>query len=161
MRRCSGWSVLALLPLAVGLQGCYSAVRTDPEMVSPGGELWLSLSEEGRDHLAAVSTRVADQVTGELQALTPDSITISTRLIQPSVASTDALRLRQSLTFARDDVREVTVPQLNRGRTAGIVVGAVVVVAYVLKDVLHFGSADTGDPTGGPDPGAPFWSFPW
>lgn len=140
-----------LLLLVLGLQGCYSAVRVDPSAVQPGENLSLHLDDEGVDRLARLSAREGEEIAGQLQSLTSDSITISALLRQPSATGMDAGRLRQALTFSLADVREVTVPQLNKGRTAGIVIGAAVLVGYVLADVLNFGSVDTRTP----EPGEP------
>lgn len=56
----------------------------------------------------------------------------------------------------------MTIPELNKARTAGIVVATAVLVGYVLVDVLNVGATDTTDPTP-PDPGAPLIgiSVPW
>jgi hypothetical protein len=84
-------------------------------------------------------------------------------LTEPSARGIEDSRIRQALTFALDDVRDVTVPQLNKGRTAGIVVAAAVVVGIAIKGILDFGATDTTTPTP-PDGGIPLFSLfslPW
>lgn len=149
-----------LTVLLLPAQGCYSAVRVDPSDVQPGNDLSLHLTNDGVEHLRRFSDRVGDEVAGELRSRTADSITVWTRLRQPSTSVRETERLRQAITFSLEDVREVTVPELNKGRTAGIVLAGVVLVGYVLADVLNFGSADTRTPDP-PDPSpfmiVPFW----
>lgn len=147
---------MTLLPL--GSHGCYSAVRVDPSAVRPGEDLSLHLTDEGIEHLGRFSNRVGDEVAGELRSLTPDSISVWMRLRQPSTSVRETERLRQAITFSVGQVREVTVPELNKGRTAGLVLAAVVLVGYVLGDVLDFGSADTRTPDP-PEP-SPFVTVP-
>jgi hypothetical protein len=135
-------------------------VRVEPTSLQPGGDFSLYLTEQGVQHLETISTRSGDELTGQLQGLTEDSITISTRLREPSARGIEDGRLRQALTFSLDDVRDVTVPQLNKGRTAAIVVAAAVVVGFALKGILNFGGTDTTTPTP-PDGGIPLFSVPW
>lgn len=153
-------SRIALLLLLLGLPGCYSAVRVDPSNIQPGSDFSLYLTEQGVQHLEEISTRDGDELTGQLQSLTADSITISTRLTEPSARGIEDGRLRQALTFSLDDVRDATVPELNKGRTAAIVVAAAVVVGLALKGILSFGGTDTTTPSP-PDGGIPLFSLPW
>ena len=156
-------SLIAAFLLLLGLPGCYSAVRVEPSSIEPGGDFSLYLTEQGVRHLEELSTRTGDELTGQLQSLTADSITISTRLTEPSARGIEDARIRQSLTFALDDVRDVTVPELNKGRTAAIVVAAAVVVGFAVKGILGFGATDTTTPTP-PDGGIPLFSLfsvPW
>lgn len=145
---------LALLPVA--LMGCYVPEPATLESIRTGEEFRIVLSDEGQARLRDISPTTGRELVGQLQNLTADSLTISTRLRGPSYAGPAALSgLRQTFTFSRIDVSQVTVPRLDRARTTGVVVAAIVVGVAVLAKVLDFvGSNDGPDPS--PDPTAPF-----
>ena len=98
---------------------------------------------------------VQGELSGQLLRLTQDSLTITTRLGGPTNAGSAFGNLRQALTFARADIERITVPRLDRGRTAVIVGGAVVVVVVLGVGFLDVGG-NTDIPGEAPDPTAPF-----
>jgi hypothetical protein len=89
--------------------------------------------------------------------LTDDSLTIATRLPRTATAGLALPDVRRPITFAREDVREITVPRLDRGRT-GLLVGATaVLLAIVIGDLFDIrGDGDAPPPPSSPDPGSPF-----
>jgi hypothetical protein len=145
---------LALLPVA--LIGCYLPEPSTLESIRAGEEFRIVLSEEGQARLREMSPASGRELVGRIQNLTEDSLTISTRLRSPSFAGPAALgSLRQTFTFSRTDVSQVTVPRLDRGRTIGVAAAAVIIGVAVIGGLLDFvGSNDGPDmPT---DPTAPF-----
>ena len=152
MRISRSWQALILLPLV--LPGCYVPAPADPASLAPGDDLRIVLSDEGTQHLADISTEVQAEVVGQLRLLTQDSLSIATRLAGPVSAGSAFGSLRQILTFARADIVQVTVPELNGTRT-GFVVAGIAVASVVLLAGFGIISA-TGIPGEGPDPTAPF-----
>jgi hypothetical protein len=144
----------AIAALAVG-SGCYVPDPADLASLAPGEELRIVLSDQGVAHLRDLSTVTSEQLHGQLSILTADSVTITTRLRGPAYAGSSFGNLRQALTFAREDIRQVTVPRLDPTRTAVIAASAVIVAITVIARLLDFvGSNDRLDnPT---DPNAPF-----
>ncbi|MDA0310919.1 MAG: hypothetical protein O2992_02240 [Gemmatimonadetes bacterium] len=146
---------LALLPIA--LIGCYVPEPATLESIRAGEEFRIVLSEEGQARMRELSPTTGREVVGQLQNLTEDSLTISTRLRGPSYAGATALggSLRQAFTFSRMDVTQITVPRLDRARTTGVVAAAIIVGVAVISGVFDFvGSNDGTDIP--PDPTAPF-----
>jgi hypothetical protein len=100
---------------------------------------------------------VGSEVRGRFMNITGDSLTLATRLRNTTTAGMSRTDVRRAITLGRDDIREVTVPRLDRGRTGLVVGAAVVVLALVIGDVLNLrGDADSPEPGPTPDPGAPF-----
>lgn len=155
--RFPSWQALILLPLLS--LGCYVPKPADLGSIAPGEEFRIVLSDEGRERLSELSTEAGGELSGQLLNLTGDSLTITTRLRGPAYAPGFG-NLRQAMSFARSDIDQVTVPQLDRVRTSVIVAGALVVAVTVVAALLDFvGSNDsTTDPT---DPTAPFFRLSW
>jgi hypothetical protein len=153
MRMFRSWHALILLPLA--LQGCYVSRPAELVSIAPGEEVHIVLSDAGLEHLRAVSAETSAEVNGRLQTLTADSLTITTRLRGPAYAGPAFGNLRQAFTFGLSDIDQVTVPELNPGRTAFLAAGALVVAVTAIASLLNFigGSPDPGEP---PDDTAPF-----
>ena len=153
MRIPGSWRVLVLLPLV--LWGCYVPAPADLTSITPGDDLRIVLSDEGRRHLSNIAGGVRGELSGDLLLLTEDSLAISTRLAGPASAGLPFANLRQILTFARSDILQVTVPELDRTRTgmaaAGIAVAAAVLLGGFVKVV-----SGTGEAGEAPDPTAPF-----
>ncbi len=153
MRIFRSWHALMLLSLV--LQGCYVPRPTELVSIAPGEEVHIVLSDEGLDHLRALSATASSEVNGRMQTLTADSLTITTRIRGPAYAGPAFGNLRQAFTFALSEIDQVTVPELNRGRTAFVVAGALLVGVTLIASLLDFigGSPEPGDP---PDDTAPF-----
>lgn len=153
MRIVRSWHAVILVPLV--LQGCYVPRPAELASIAPGEEVHIVLSDEGLRHLRDISAETSAEVNGRMQTLTADSLTISTRLRGPAYAGAGFGNLRQAFTFALSDVEQVTVPELNRGRTVIIAAGALVVAVTVIASIFDFvgGSPDPGAP---PDTTAPF-----
>ena len=129
MRIPPSWQALLLLPLV--LLGCYMPAPADPATIAPGEDLQIVLSDQGRERLSEISAQVQGELSGQLLRLTEDSLTITTRLRGPINTGPAFGSLRQTLTFARADIQQITVPRLDRGRTSMIVTGAVVVIGVL------------------------------
>ena len=129
MRRLALWQALTLISTV--LLGCYLPDPADLPTITPGEQIRLLLSEDGIEHLQEISAETLGEVNGRFQSLTEDSVTITTRLSGPAYAGPTLGNLRQTLTFARTDILEITVPQLDRVRTT-VVVGVVAIAASFL-----------------------------
>lgn len=149
--RCEQLIRLSLLAGCCAFGSCYVPSPADPATIPPGERLRVVLSSEGRERLNGVSTQQADELRGELVTLTRDSLTIATRMPGPSYANSFS-DLRQTLTFGRADIREVTVPRLHRGRTAIVAGAALAAAAFLVLELLDFGDGAAGLPEG-PPPG--------
>ena len=144
---------LILLPLVV--LGCYVPAPADPATIAPGEDLQIVLSDQGLEHLSEISAQVQRELSGQLLRLTADSLTLTTRLGGATNAGSAFGNLRQALTFARADVERVTVPRLDRGRTAVIAAGAAAVVVVLGAGFFDL-VGNTDIPGEAPDPTAPF-----
>ena len=144
---------LMLVPLV--LQGCYVPRPAELVSIAPGEEVNIVLSDTGLEHLRDISAGTSSEVNGRMQTLTADSLTIATRLRGPAYAGPAFGNLRQVFTFALSDIDQVTVPELNRGRTAFVMTGALVIAVTVIANLLDFigGNPEFDDP---PDDTAPF-----
>jgi len=129
MRQLALWQALTLISTV--LLGCYLPDPADLPTIAPGEQIRLLLSEDGTEHLQEISAETLGEVNGRFQSLTADSVTITTRLSGPAYAGPTLGNLRQTLTFARTDILEVTVPKLDRVRTT-VIVGVVAVAATFL-----------------------------
>lgn len=146
------WGIVPLL-LPLVMLGCFMPQPADPTSLPPGESLRLRLTPAGQARLADMMPGGGREVTGQLVLATGDSLTLTTPL-SASTSGGGASSLRQTLTFARVDIQEVTVPQLHIGRTAAVIGGAVVIAGILIADVLDFGgSSPPGD--SGPAPPAP------
>ena len=148
------WRAPILFPLV--LLGCYVPAPADPATIAPGEDLQIVLSDQGRVHLSEISAMAQGELSGQLLRLTQDSLTITTRLGGPTTAGSAFGNLRQALTFSRANIQQITVPQLDRGRTSLIVAGAVVVIGVLGAGFFDIVS-NTDNPGDAPDPTAPFW----
>ena len=155
MRLVRSSHALILLPLLLLLQGCYVSSPADLASISPGEEVHIVLSDEGVAHLLDISGETSAEVNGRMQTLTADSLTISTRFRGPAYAGAAFGNLRQAFTFALSDVDQVTAPELNRGRTAIITAGVLVVAVTAIASFFNL-VAGSSDPTDPPDTTAPF-----
>ena len=129
IKRFAFFKALILVPYT--LAGCYLPNPAELPTIATGEEVRLTLSEDGVSHLREISAETLGEINGRLQGLTEDSVTITTRLRGPSYAGPTLGDLRQTLTFARRDVLEVTVPKLDRVRTSAVV-GVIAVAARFL-----------------------------
>ena len=149
MRRLALWQALTLI-LTV-LLGCYLPNPADLPTITPGEQIRLLLSEDGIEHLQEISAETLGEVNGRFQSLTEDSVTITTRLSGPAYAGPTLGNLRQTLTFARTDILEITVPQLDRVRTT-VVVGVVAIAASFLIPSFFKLLGNSQGPDDPPDP---------
>jgi len=149
----------SLILLAPALVACYVPAPADLTTIAPGQDLRIVVSPGGRDRPSGTSAGVAEELRGRLLGLTADSLTIATRLRVPTYGGSATQTLRQAFTFGRADIQQVTVPRLDRRRTA-LVVGSVLVAAVIvfadLFDIRGDGGGG-GPPDPPPDP-SPFWS---
>lgn len=146
---------LFIILLAVGMSGCYVPELADPTALAPGERLRLVLTPEGRARLDEITPIGGREVAGQLVRATGDSLTLTARLSAPSGVAAAPATLRQTLTFARMDIQQATVPRLHVGRTAAVVGGALVIAGLLIADVFDFrGNSPPGNP--GPQPPTPF-----
>lgn len=145
-------TAFVLLPLV--MLGCYVPELADPTALAPGESLRLVLTPQGRARLDEITPIGDREVAGQLVRATGDSVTVTARLGTPSNIGGVPSTLRQTLTFARGDIQEATVPRLHVGRTAAVVGGALVVAGLLIADVFDFRGNSPGDP--GPPTPTPF-----
>ena len=148
-------SVIALALLGCG---CYVPAPADPTSLAPEADLRVLLSPQGREGLNGAAT-VDDrgEIRGRLLTLTEDSLTIASRL--PVQAGAGMLRsdLRRAVTVARNDVLQVSVPRLDRGRTGLLVGASLALIAVFVTDIFDIRGDGSDNPEPRPpDPGSPF-----
>ena len=141
----------ALILVPCTLAGCYLPNPAELPTIATGEEVRLTLSEDGVNHLREISAETLGEINGRLQGLTEDSVTITTRLRGPSYAGPTLGDLRQTLTFGRIDVLEVTVPKLDRVRTTAVV-GVIAVAARFLIPGFFKLLGNSQGPDAPPDP---------
>jgi hypothetical protein len=121
------WTVLAG---ALSLSGCYTYASVDPLVVEPGLEVRAHLSVEGRNlteelwgrRMSAVEGKVLDADAARILLEVP-----AARLQSGFQVST----LNQRVSLSKEQVLEVELRQLDRGRT-GVVVAAVALGTVLL-----------------------------
>jgi hypothetical protein len=151
-------AVVLLLPLV--MLGCFVPELADPTSLARGEDITLVLTPEGQARLGEITPVGGREVAGQLVDATADSLTLTARLSPPSSVPGAPSTLRQTMTFARLDIQQVTVPQLHMGRTAAVVGGALVIAGLLIADVFDFrGNSPPGDP--GPQPPTPFRPRPY
>jgi hypothetical protein len=149
IKRSAFFKALILVPCT--LAGCYLPNPAELPTIATGEEVRLTLSEDGVNHLREISAETLGEINGRLQGLTEDSVTITTRLRGPSYAGPTLGDLRQTLTFGRIDVLEVTVPKLDRVRTTAVV-GVIAVAARFLIPGFFKLLGNSQGPDAPPDP---------
>jgi hypothetical protein len=151
--RRAGWIVVAGLST-----GCYVPALAEPTTLTPDDDLRVILTTEAQQRpngTAPIEGR--GEVRGRFMRLTDDSLTIATRLPRTATAGLALPDVRRPVTFAREDIREITVPRLHRGRTGLLVGAAAVLLAVVIGDLFDIrGDSDGQPPPPPPDPGSPF-----
>lgn len=149
---------LPILLLLTGI-GCYMPRSADPTTIGQGERLRIVLTSDGRARLAEFSDQTGAEVIGDLLRVTSDSLTISTALSAGATAGMPSRNLRQTLSFGRAEIQQVTVPQIHVGRTAAAVGSALFIAGLLILDVFDFGgSTSEGEPGGSSEP--PFGPIP-
>lgn len=142
----------AFVLLPVVMLGCYVPELADPTALAPGESLRLVLTPEGQARLDEITPIGGREVAGQLVRATADSLTLTARLAASSSVTGASSTLRQTLTFARVDIQQTTVPRLHRGRTGAVIGGALVIAGLLIADVFDFRG---NSPPSGPGPPSP------
>ena len=146
-----------MIALALLATGCYVPAPADPGSLAPNDELRVLLTPRGREGLNGAAT-VDDrgEIRGRLLRLTDDSLSIASRLRVPPGAGVVRNDLREAITVARDDVLQVSVPRLDRGRTGLLVGASLALLAVFVTDLFDIRGDGSDNPEPGPtDPGSP------
>lgn len=147
-----------IVALALLSSGCYVPAPADPGSLAPNEELRVLLTPRGREGLNGATT-VDDrgEIRGRLLRLTDDSLSIASRLRIPHTAGVVRRDLRRAITVARQDVLQVSVARLDRGRTGLLVGASLVLLGVVVADLFDIrGDASDNPEPRPPDPGSPF-----
>lgn len=159
-RKLCTWTGMTLFVLVTAAlaTGCHVHRAADLETLSPGDEVRVVLTSDGRDRLRELSPRIVEELDGRLVSVGGDSLTVERPLDRGQRAS-PAGPVRQRLTVAHSEVREIRTPELHRARTILMSAGVVAVTGMVLSTFLDWEGGGSAPPDS-PRPPSPT-VVPW
>lgn len=149
--------ILRTLPwiLAANLvSACYVHTAAEINAVSPGNKVRVVLTPAGVERLREGSARIMDEVEGSLVSVSPDSLIIERR-IGEEFRGTAFEDVRQRLTVARAEVREIRTPVFHMERTLLVSAGIAVVTGVVLAELFSLDAEGSGGANRSPNPPRP------
>lgn len=139
-----------LIPFAaLLLGGCYRYVPAGAGSVPAGSAVRVELSGDAARRMEEVMGRELRYLSGELEGWA-DEVVLSVPL--PSLAGSPGGALRQRVVLTPQEILDVDVRELHRGRTAALSgVIAVGVTAAIFAVFRGLSSSEDFDPTDPPD----------